>query len=73
MSKYSYSNHQLTILVVLRIAIGWHFLYEGFVKLLNPNWTSIGYLIDSKGAFGGMFQNMAANPGLMDVIDFLNI
>jgi len=73
MSKYSYSNHQLIILVVLRIAIGWHFLYEGFVKLLNPNWTSIGYLIDSKGAFSGMFQNMAASPGLMNVIDFLNI
>jgi thiosulfate dehydrogenase [quinone] large subunit len=63
---------QLTWLVVLRIFIGWHFLYEGMIKLLNPNWTAMAYLLDSKGWFGQMFINMAGNPGIMNSVDFLN-
>ena len=30
-----YTNTQLTALVILRILIGWHFLYEGIVKVIN--------------------------------------
>ena len=30
--------------LVLRIMIGWHFLYEGIVKLLDPRWSSAAYL-----------------------------
>lgn len=61
------------MLVALRVAIGWHLLYEGIVKLLNPNWSSVGYLMDSKGWFAGIFQDIAGNPGLLQVADFLNI
>ena len=32
----NYSNFQLTILVALRMLIGWHLFYEGLTKLLNP-------------------------------------
>ena len=63
---------QLSWLVVLRIFIGWHFLYEGIIKVLNPDWTATTYLIDSKGWFGPMFVNMAGNTGLMNYVDFLN-
>ena len=63
---------QLSWLVVLRIFIGWHFLYEGMIKLLNPSWTAKVYLLDSKGWFGQMFIDMAGNPGLMGGVDFLN-
>jgi thiosulfate dehydrogenase [quinone] large subunit len=66
------SKAQLSWLVVLRIFVGWHFLYEGMVKVLNPNWTSAAYLIDSQGIFRSMFNNMAANAGLMKYVDFLN-
>ena len=38
----TYTKWQLTVLVVLRILIGWHLLYEGIAKLLNPNWSSAG-------------------------------
>lgn len=48
---YSYSNIQLTFLVILRVLIGWYFLYEGLAKVFTPNWTAFGYLIDSKGIF----------------------
>ncbi len=65
-------NMQQIALVILRVAIGWHFLYEGIVKVLNPNWTSAGYLMDSEGILGGFFQQIAANPGTMEVVDILN-
>jgi thiosulfate dehydrogenase [quinone] large subunit len=68
-----YSNGQLSLLVVLRIVIGWHFLYEGLTKIINPNWSSIGFLLDSKGFFAGMFQAMAGNHDVVNVIDFLNV
>ncbi|MFW5645005.1 MAG: DoxX family membrane protein [Bacteroidota bacterium] len=64
---------QKIALVVLRLAIGWHFLYEGVVKLLNPNWSSAGYLLDSDGFMAGLFRSMAGNPELMEVVDFLNM
>lgn len=68
-----YSTPQVTLLVILRIVIGWHFLYEGLIKLFNPGWSSIGYLLDSQGLFSGMFHAMAGSPGVVAVVDFLNI
>lgn len=68
-----YSNAQLSMLVVLRVLIGWHFLYEGFVKLLNPNWSSVGYLLDSEGFLSGFFETIASNPSSLAVADFLNM
>ena len=63
---------QLSWLVVLRIFIGWHFLYEGIIKVLNPDWTATTYLIDSKGLFGQMFVKMAGNAGLMSGVNVLD-
>lgn len=68
----NYSNAQLSLLVILRVVIGWHFLYEGFSKIINPNWSSTGFLLDSKGLFAGMFQSMAGNPDIVKVIDIMN-
>ena len=45
--KSKLSTFQLVVVTLLRIAIGWHFLYEGVVKLLNPNWSSAAFLIES--------------------------
>jgi thiosulfate dehydrogenase [quinone] large subunit len=64
---------QLTAIVVLRILIGWHFLYEGIAKLLNPYWTSAGFLMDSQGIFSGFFKALASNPTILKVVDFMNI
>jgi thiosulfate dehydrogenase [quinone] large subunit len=71
--EINYSGWQLWSLVILRVAIGWHFLYEGISKLLNPNWSSLGYLMDSKGLFEGMFHAIAGNAALLNVMDFLNM
>ena len=73
MKDTDYSKWQLWALVILRVVIGWHFLYEGIVKLLNPNWSSLGYLMDSKGLFEGVFHSIAGNPALLNVMDFINM
>ena len=57
-----FSPVQRWALLILRIAIGWHFLYEGVVKLGDPNWTSAGYLAESKWIFSGIFHSIASNP-----------
>ena len=45
------NQYQFYGLVTLRFLIGWHFLYEGISKLLNPYWSSAAYLLDSKWIF----------------------
>ncbi len=71
-NKY-FSGWQLWGLVILRVAIGWHLLYEGITKLLNPNWSSLGFLMDSKGLFEGLFHSMAGNATVLNVVDFMNV
>ncbi len=68
----NYTNWQVFGLVLLRISIGWHFLYEGVIKVANPGWTAASFLEASQGPFSGLFKSMAANPGILNVIDFCN-
>ena len=69
----NYSKSQLTLLVLLRVIMGWYCLYEGIAKLLNPDWSAAPYLMDSGGWFAGLFQSMTHHPDLMMVVDQLNI
>ena len=68
-----YTNAQLSWLVILRVAIGWHFLYEGLVKLMNPNWSSVGFLLDSRGFMESFFHSLTADPLIVSILDQLNI
>ncbi|MCS7236719.1 MAG: hypothetical protein NZ899_00430 [Thermoguttaceae bacterium] len=45
-------------LVLLRISIGWHFLYEGVWKLARPEFTSEPFLLEAKGPFAPIFYAM---------------
>jgi thiosulfate dehydrogenase [quinone] large subunit len=64
----SYSSAQQTALVILRTLIGWHFLYEGYYKLMLPAWSSegaplpawssAGYLKAASGPLALLFQRM---------------
>jgi uncharacterized membrane protein YphA (DoxX/SURF4 family) len=49
-------------LVLLRMAIGWHFLVEGLEKLHTPDWTSAGYLRESSGPLAPTFRELAGDP-----------
>jgi thiosulfate dehydrogenase (quinone) large subunit len=56
-------------LVVLRTIIGWHFLYEGYFKLVVPGWSrqgaplpawsASGYLHGASGPFASAFHAVA--------------
>jgi len=61
------------LLTVLRIAIGWHLLYEGLAKLVDPQWTAAGYLTESTGFLSGLFRSLGENPTLLHAVDILNI
>ena len=71
-SDITYGRFQLTSLVVLRMLVAWHFLYEGIAKILNPYWTSAGYLQASQGPFADWFIGLATNPARLGLIDILN-
>jgi len=64
---------KVTVLTVIRAAIGWHFLYEGLSKLLMEEWSSQSYLANAYGFLSGFYHWMAAGEGLVRVVDFLNI
>jgi thiosulfate dehydrogenase [quinone] large subunit len=69
MDPLALNRIQQAALVVLRTLIGWHFLYEGLVKLVWPAWTragvpmghfsSAGYLRSSTGPLAGVFRSFA--------------
>jgi thiosulfate dehydrogenase [quinone] large subunit len=71
--KIILSNLQSVFLVLLRVVIGWHFLYEGIAKLYIPDWSSANYLTLSRWIFANAFQWMAANPTILKIVDLLNI
>ena len=67
------NQYQFYGLVTLRFLIGWHFLYEGISKLLNPYWSSAAYLLDSKWIFSGLANTIVSNPNLLTISDYINM
>jgi len=69
---------QRCTLIVLRTLIGWHFLYEGYTKLLQPawgrvgapvaRWSSAGYLKNASGPFADTFHALS-NSSWIGTID----
>jgi thiosulfate dehydrogenase [quinone] large subunit len=72
-TQTKYSNWQTFSLTFLRVLIGWHFLYEGLIKLYTPEWTSKGYLLEAVGPFASIFKGLTSNQVVLAVVDNLNI
>lgn len=72
MREQVYSKAQITWLIILRLFIGWHFMYEGMIKIVNPKWTSLPYLLDSKGPLSSFFVQLTQDDFLMILINFVN-
>ena len=53
-------------ITVLRIVIGWHFLYEGVSKLTSTTWSAAGYMKASRGPLAEFFRCIASQPHLID-------
>ena len=60
-------------ITILRVAIGWHFLYEGLSKILQGNWTASGFLLNTSGFLSGFYHTLASSPAVLNVIDILNM
>jgi thiosulfate dehydrogenase [quinone] large subunit len=74
-TSFAIGKNQNIIIIfftLIRIFIGWHFLYEGLIKLFSP-WSSAGYLLESQWLFSGVFHWIAENSGVLSVVDMLNI
>lgn len=61
------------LITIIRMAIGWHFLYEGLTKILAENWSSYNYLINTSGFMSGFYHTLAANPALLKIADLMNM
>lgn len=55
---------------LLRISLGFLFLYSGVTKILNTDWSSIKYLQNAK-TFTGMYSWMA-QPSILPYINSIN-
>ena len=61
------------LFTLLNIVVGWHLLYEGVVKIMDPNWSSAYYLANASGLFKGVFQYITESPVLVSIADTINI
>src|SRR3989344_4807996 len=57
-------------LLVLRLAMGWLFLYAGLVKVFDSSWSAAGYLNNAQ-TFPGLFA-WFASEGNIGWINFVN-
>ncbi len=70
MTKYKTS--QLISLVIGRLLIGWHFFYEGYIKITTPDWSAKSFLLESKGIFCDFFIWMTESEKILSVVNFMN-
>lgn len=68
-SENQWSAFSITL---IRMAIGWHFLYEGFSKLLTEGWTSQAFLEGSTSFMSG-FYHWLASAEFIGIVDLLNV
>ena len=57
-SIYKFGTLSIITLVILRVCIGWHFLYEGVWKYTNPRFSSVGFLSQAKGPFAKFYRRV---------------
>ena len=67
------SNLSMIAITVLRVFVGWHFLYEGISKLTSPSWSAAGYLKQSRGPFAELFKSLASQPNLLANADLITM
>ncbi|MEI6277217.1 MAG: DoxX family protein [Prolixibacteraceae bacterium] len=66
-------KYQRLLITILRMAIGWHFLYEGISKVVQGNWSASGYLLHTSGIFSGFYHFLAGSPAILRSTDLLNM
>lgn len=72
MINTSLQSNQKTALVLMRMLIGWHFLYEGVIKLFNPHWSAKAYMLSAQG-IGKPFFTWLGSDSLIGIVDVTNM
>jgi thiosulfate dehydrogenase (quinone) large subunit len=67
------SRGPMIAITVLRVVVGWHFLYEGVAKLTSPSWSAAPYLRQARGPFSEMFRWLASEPNLLANADLITM
>ena len=73
METEKFTRFQMAAIALLRVLIGWHFLYEGIAKLTKPNWSAASFLLQARGPFAGLFHWMANSPEVLRYANLMNI
>jgi thiosulfate dehydrogenase (quinone) large subunit len=73
METEKYTQLQMIALALLRVLIGWHFLYEGIAKLLKPTWSASSFLLQARGPLANLFHWMANSPEVLRYVNLMNI
>ena len=60
-------------ITLLRVVIGWHFLYEGVSKLTSTTWSAAGYMKASRGPLAEFFRWIASQPHLLDSANLITM
>lgn len=53
-----FSALSLFMLVLLRVGIGWHFFFEGYWKLTNPDWSPEPFLKSARGPLAAKYHEL---------------
>jgi len=68
------SGIAVALIVLLRMSIGWQFLYEGLWKLNTFSsakpWTSAGYLRAARGPLRDVYRGMTGDPDDLHWLDY---
>lgn len=68
-----FSRASMIAITLLRVVVGWHFLYEGIAKLTAPSWSAAGYLKQARGPFADLFKWLASQPNLLANADLVTM
>ena len=73
MKNITQTDLKRVLLTLLRMAIGWHFFYEGVVKLFAEKWSAYSFLANTSGFLSGFYHWLSSSQVMMKAIDILNI
>ena len=65
-------NYKKTIILCLRIALGWVLLYAGWQKLTGTPAFSAAFYLKDASTFSG-FYHWLMSPGLLPIVNLLNV
>jgi thiosulfate dehydrogenase [quinone] large subunit len=73
MTEIALSRWPLLAITVMRVLVGWHFLYEGLTKLTATSWSAAGYMKQARGPFADLFRSIASQPNLLANADLITM